>query len=330
MNFAIIGTNFISHNFMQAALQIPDFNLVAVCSGHLENAKKFAETYQVAYYTDDYQAILANVKLDAIYIATPNALHFAPTMYFLKHKVHVLCEKPLASNLSEVSTMIKTAQANNVLLMEAIIPVTLPNFQAVKDNLSQLGKIRRAFFALGKYSSRYDSYREGVVLNAFKNELSNGSLMDMGVYSVYNVIALFGKPTELCASGYLLETGVDGIGSMIFSYPEMEAVLMHSKITDSNLKSEIQGEDGNILISGNSSYDKLELALRHQEINDITVPQNSETMYYELVEFMSCIKQGQLESKVVPYQLMLDVHETMTKIREKIGVVYPADKTQKS
>ncbi len=326
MKFAVIGTNFISHNFMQAAKHLPEFELVAVCSGQLENAKKFAETYQVDYYTDNYQEILTNQAIDAVYIATPNSLHYEPSIYFLKNKVHVLCEKPLASNLTEVNAMIETAQANQVLLMEAIIPVTLTNFFEVKKQLPKLGTIRRALFQLGKYSSRYDSYRDGVILNAFKNELSNGSLMDMGVYSVYNVVALFGVPEKIFANAYLLKTQVDGLGSMIFSYPEMEAVLMHSKITDTHLKSEIQGEDGNLLITGNSSYNKLELALRNQPVADITVKQCEDTMYYELKEFMECIKAGKLESSLVPYQLMRDVHHVMTEIRKLINVSYPADK----
>lgn len=326
MNFAVIGTNFISDMFLSGAKHVEDFKLVAVCSGRLENAQKFAEKYDCDYYTDDYKDILNHREIDAVYIATPNALHYEPSMYFLNNKVHVLCEKPLASNITEVNTMIETAQANNVLLMEAIIPVTLPNFYEIKRQLPKLGTIRRALYILGKYSSRYDSYREGVVLNTFKNELSNGSLMDMGVYSVYNVVALFGIPDKIQANAYLLETKVDGIGSMIFSYPEMEAVIMHSKITDTHLKSEIQGEDGNILISGNSTYGKVELALRKEPVVEITVEQEIDHMYYEVQEFVDCIKKGQLESTLVPYQLMRDVHQTMTEIRKLIGVNYPADK----
>lgn len=326
MKFAIIGTNFISHNFMQAAQRIPEFQLAAVCSRNLANAEKFAQQYQAPYFCNDYQDIITNTTIDAAYIATPNAIHFEQALYFLNQGIPVLCEKPLASNLKEVDTLIATAQKNNVLLMEAIMPVTLSNFFVIKENLKNIGPIRRAFFNFGKYSSRYDSYREGIVLNAFKNELSNGSLMDIGVYSIYNVVALFGVPEKIHASAFMLESGVDGLGSVIFTYPTMEAIIMHSKITDSSLASEIQGEDGNIVINAVSIPSQITLTLRNQPSQDISVPQYKETMYYELKEFIDCVTTGKKESSLVPYQLMHDVHQTMTQIRKQINLVFPADK----
>lgn len=325
MRFAIIGTNFISHSFMRAANLIDDFELVAVCSGKLENAKAFANEYNVDYYTDDYREIIEKIQIDAVYVATPNSMHFEHSSFFLKNKVHVLCEKPLASNITEVKNLISLAQENHTLLMEAIKPITLPNYFKTKDTLSELGTIRRAFFAWGKYSSRYDDYRNGVILNAFKNELSNGSLMDLGIYSVYNVISLFGVPDRIVTNGFLLDTRVDGIGSAIFTYPEMEAIILHSKITDSYLKSEIQGEDGTLIITMNSNYLKVELGRRNENILDISVPQIEDTMYYELTEFMECIKEGEIESKIVPYKLMINVHQIMTDIRADIGIIFPAD-----
>ncbi|MFN1875165.1 Gfo/Idh/MocA family protein [Clostridioides difficile] len=86
--------------------------------------------------------------IDAVYIASPNALHSKQTITCLKHKKHVLCEKSLASNLKEVKSMIKTAKDNNVLLMEAMRITCVPNFKAVKENLYKIGKIRRFLEAI--------------------------------------------------------------------------------------------------------------------------------------------------------------------------------------
>ena len=71
---------------------------------------------------------------------------------------------------------------------------------------------------------------------------------------------------------------------------------------------------------------KVELALRKEPVVEITVEQEIDHMYYEVQEFVECIKKGQHESTLVPYQLMRDVHQTMTEIRKLIGVNYPADK----
>lgn len=87
--------------------------------------------------------------------------------------------------------------------MEAMKTTFLPNFLQIKQHLDQLGPIRQVVAHYCKYSSRYDAYRSGELPNAFKPELSNGSLMDIGVYLVYPVIYLFGLPNQITARGYV-------------------------------------------------------------------------------------------------------------------------------
>ncbi|WP_341467137.1 hypothetical protein [Clostridium septicum] len=86
--------------------------------------------------------------------------------------------------------MIKVAKENNVVLMEAMKTTLFPNFKIIKDNLYKIGKVRRYFASFCQYSSRYDKYKSGEILNAFKPELSNGSLMDIGVYCIAPMVNL--------------------------------------------------------------------------------------------------------------------------------------------
>lgn len=81
--------------------------------------------------------------------------------------------------------MIEAARRYGVVLMEAMIATLNPNFRIVREQLPRLGTIRRYFASYCQYSSRYDKFREGVVLNAFDPSLSNGAMMDIGVYTVY-------------------------------------------------------------------------------------------------------------------------------------------------
>ena len=138
----------------------------------------------------------------------------------------------MASNELEVKAMIDAAKKNNVLLMEAMRLTVLPNFLKVKENLHKIGKVRRYFASYCQYSSRYDKYKEGIVLNAFKRELSNGSLMDIGVYCIHPMINLFGMPNKIVSESMLLESGVDGQGSALFSYEGASGVVMYSKISE--------------------------------------------------------------------------------------------------
>mgnify|MGYP002948620020 FL=1 len=143
---------------------------------------------------------------------------------------HVLCEKPLSSNAREARAMIEAARRYGVVLMEAMIATLNPNFRIVREQLPRLGTIRRYFASYCQYSSRYDKFREGVVLNAFDPSLSNGAMMDLGVYTVYPMVALFGRPQAVDAQGVVLSSGADGQGAVNFRYEGMNATVLLSLI----------------------------------------------------------------------------------------------------
>ena len=72
--------------------------------------------------------------------------------------------------------------------------------------------------------------------------------MDIGIYTVYPMVVLFGRPKKIQASGVVLSSGADGQGAVNFEYDGMNATVLYSKIANSSLPTEIQGEDGNILL----------------------------------------------------------------------------------
>lgn len=325
IRIGVIGTNWITESFIEAASESEDFQLTAVYSRTEDKAKAFADKYNAEYIFTDLEEMAKSDTIDAVYIASPNAYHAQQAIIFLKNKKHVLTEKAMASNANEVKQMIAAAKENNVLLMEALKTTFLPNFQVVQKNLHKVGKIRRAFVSYCQYSSRYDAYKEGTVLNAFKPELSNGSLMDIGIYCLYPMVLLFGKPTEVKATSFLLETGVDGEGSIIMRYPDMDVILMYSKITNSYIPSEIQGEEGNLLINQISTPTKVEFIHRKGEVENLTIPQREASMYYEAREFMELIKDGKVESTINSYDVSLAVMEIMDEVRMQTGVIFPAD-----
>ncbi|WP_050613724.1 Gfo/Idh/MocA family protein [Bacillus testis] len=325
IRFGLIGTNWITDRFLDAASGIDDFQLKAVYSRSEEKAKEFAQKHGAELTFTDIETMAKHEGIDAIYIASPNALHAEQAILCMQNGKHVLCEKPLASNAKEVKEMIAAAKSNGVLLMEAMKSTFIPSFMAIKDHLHKIGPVRRYTASFCQYSSRYDAYRAGEILNAFKPELSNGSLMDIGIYCLYPAITLFGKPTSIKANGLLLDSGVDGQGSILLQYDEMEAVITYSKITDSALPNEIQGEDGTILIDKISSPAKVTLLKRDGSTEDLSQPQVSNTMFYEINEFISLIKANKTESAINTFERSLAAAEIMDEARKQIGVVYPAD-----
>ena len=299
--------------------------MVAVYSRSLDKARDFAAEYQVTDVYDDLELMAKNPEIDAIYIASPNALHASQAEQCIKQGKHVIGEKPLTSNISETENLIATAKANNVVLFEAMKTCYLPNFDVCKKALSSLGKLRRAHLTYCQYSSRYQKYLDGENPNTFNPEFSNGSVMDIGIYPLSFALALFGKPTSINATGSLLASGVDAHGSLTLSYGDFEVLITHSKVSNSFTPSEIQGEKGAMLIEHISDCNKVTLAKKGEPLINITEQQLENTMHYEASVFADLIQNNQVEHSGLERARL--VSEVLTEARKLVGVVFPADRS---
>ena len=335
IRFGVVGTNFISDWVLNGGRMDERFELVAVYSRKQETADAFALKHHIPYTFTSLEEMVSGDLVDAVYIASPNFKHAEQSILCMNHGKHVLCEKPLASNRGEVKQMIEAAQRNHVTLMEAMKPTLTPNFRAVQQHLAEIGTIRRYFSSYCQYSSRYDKYKQGEIANAFKPEMSNGAMMDIGIYTLYPMVVLFGKPLAIQASGILLSTGVDAQGAVNFTYENMNATVLYSKIANSTLPTEIQGEKGIITTDRINIIGDVKLNVQkligaggkfQSDIEDISLPTDKDEYYYEVAEFMNLIEKGFQESKTNSWKNSLTTIEIIDEIRRQLGVVYPADK----
>lgn len=326
IRFGTIGSNWITEKFIDAGKQLEDFTLSAVYSRTPERALTFAEKHGASHWYTDLEAFAKSDEIDAVYIASPNSLHAEQAILMMNHGKHVLCEKPLASNPKEVEAMIECARKNQVLLMEAVKGLFMPNFKAIIEHLPKIGHVRKAYFTYCQYSSRYDAFKQGNILNAFNPAFSNGALMDIGIYCLYPLVYLFGEPSSVKGNGHLLSSGVDGHGTIILDYEQFDATATYSKITNSIIPSEIQGEDGTMIIHKISAPQKIEIHYRDGSVADVSQPQVENTMYYEVEEFIRLIKEEKYESDVNRFDVSLTTAKIMKQVRDQIGLVFPADR----
>ena len=334
IRFGVIGTNFITDWVIAGAKQDERFELVAVCSRTQERANEFAAKYDIPYTFTSLEEMAASPLIDAVYIATPNYLHASQSILCMKHGKHVLCEKPMASNAYEVKQMIAASRQYGVTLMEAMKPTLTPNFRVLREALPKAGVIRRYFASYCQYSSRYDKFKEGIVLNAFKPELSNGAMMDIGVYTVYPMVVLFGRPNKISASGVVLSTGTDGQGAVNFEYEGMNATVLYSKIANSSLPTEIEGEDGNFMLDKINQINRVTWQARPvassgkgplTPVEDISAVTDKDEYYYEVAEFINLVQAGKLESEVNSHENSLITVEIIDEVRRQLGVSFLAD-----
>ncbi|WP_319534534.1 Gfo/Idh/MocA family oxidoreductase [uncultured Vibrio sp.] len=324
-NLAIIGTNWISQQFVEAAIQTGEFRLKAVYSRDIDKARSFGAPYHAETFYDSLDALGKDPDIDAVYIASPNSLHAPQAIQMLSAGKHVICEKPMASNYALAQEMFKCAEQNDVVLFEAFMSPYTPNFKVLKQSLPTISPLRHATISYCQYSSRYQKYLNGENPNTFNPEFSNGSIMDIGYYCLGAAIELFGEPNQVQASAVVLPSGVDGCGSVTLAYDDFNVNLLHSKVSDSLIPSEFQGEQGSVLVDMISTGRGVERILRGKEKEVLTLPQIENHMFYEAKAFAGQLKLGLIDESTK--QRSLTVAKVLTEVRRQTGVVFPADKT---
>ena len=323
IKLGIIGTNFISDTLCESVEKTDGIFSYAVYSRTREKGTEFAARHGIARVFTDLEEFLSS-DIDAVYIASPNFLHCTQSIAAMTHKKHVIVEKPAALNAKEFALMTAQARKNGVVLMEAMRPVHDPAMASAKTALGEIGTIRRATIEYCQYSSRYDKFREGTVLNAFDVSLGNAAIMDIGVYAVQVAVYLLGKPERITFSQSVkLKNGFEGMGNVMLDYGEYSANIAYSKISDSAVPSFIQGEDGYLTVVRPSSVDEVILHKRNGEERVIAAGRAECNMIYELSDFVSAIR-GELDLSYYT-SLTESTLRIMDEIRRENKIVFPTE-----
>lgn len=325
MKFGVIGTNFISKQFMEGAMKVEGIEVVAVCSGRYENAEAFAREYAIPKVCKNYEEMAEDMIVDAVYVAVPNSLHYEITKYFLEHKIPVFLEKPMCSNAKEAKALVELAREKNTYLHHGIIPLYNPNLKVLKEKLPLIGRVHNAMFIFSQYSSRFDAYLRNENPTTFRRELSNGSIMDLGVYPLSIVLALFGRPTSITAHANLLETEVDASFQAILSYDGFSVLVASSKASDTKLVSEISGEKGILQITRCGKLDEVIFTPRKMESMHFVY--DKQAFMIQLEDFKNAVEEKRVEP-TVSHELNITLMEVLDEIRSQCGVVYPADRRE--
>ena len=257
-------------------------------------------------------------------MATPNHMHYEQARKLLNAGKHVLCEKSLASNRREAEEMFRLAREKNVILLEAVRTVFDPGMEIIKNNMERLGAIRKAAFVFCQYSSRYDSFKEGKEHNIFRRECSDGVLMDIGFFSVHMMLQLLVKQDAVRGFSVMLHGDIDGAGTILAKYEDKIAEVSYSKITNSALPNELQGENGVMQFHGSAnSPENVKIIFRDGKEEVLYHRETENDMKYELEHFLRMIH-GE-ESSEIHVQRSLDGLELMDEVRRQCGIVFPAD-----
>lgn len=329
LRFGTIGSGWIVDEYIHGAKDSGLWQLTAVYSRTAERAQAYAQKHGARHAFTDLEEMAASSDLDAVYIASPNALHYSQTKLFLEHGKHVICEKPLCAQADKVAELQQIAEKNGVIFLEAIMFLHLPQRKILEEALGKLGTITMVKLDFCQRSSKLDSYLEGELPNIFNPALETGALMDLGVYCVYPALALFGKPDSFCADAHMMKSGADGAGILTLRYPDKLVTLTYSKLGQAGANSDFQGTDGTLSVESISRVAGISLWRKDGSTEQLFGDEEKyKLMGWEAKDFYRYITQ--LEASAQEYahccQLSLQVAAFMEQAREQAGIHFASDK----
>lgn len=315
IRIAVIGTFWLTQTFIEALDRTDGVTLAGLCSRSMTRAKEFiGHRPDIRLYDDPIQ-LADDSQIDAVYIATPNFTHYELSKLMLTHGKNVLCEKPICIHLNEYEELLAIANQRGLVYLEAMMNAHLPQLTKVQEALKSAGTVVCARLDFSQRSSKIDRVRQGEVFSTFSKEACGGALMDLGVYSVYMALQLFGYPISVDAySTPILD--VDGTDTVILSYNGYQVILTMSKLAESHIRSEIICENGTITIGLLSRLQEVNYFPQGYEPQSIFEQSDfAESMTWEIKDFVSYINGCDYTNMQM---LSRQSIQLLTTIREKI------------
>jgi D-xylose 1-dehydrogenase (NADP+, D-xylono-1,5-lactone-forming) len=314
MSSASIAVN----GIIPAILGSSNAQLVAIGSRRLQHVPDLLTHAPGVHVYDNYESVLEDSLIEAVYIPLPNSLHAEWAIKALNAGKHVLCEKPLAITAEQGASMIRAAHANHVLLMEAFMyrfhPQTLWVLEQVTSG--RIGKIKlvRLSFSFDIRSRPHDI--------RLQPTLGGGSLMDVGCYLVNYCRALYGSaPRSVAARAYVPSKGeVERAVNAILDYGEGAFAQLDTNFElPLRQKAEIIGEIGSITLPLPFPPKNVE-TIAALELNGQTIHERFPAVDHyrlEVEHFASCLRFGE--------QPALSVEETLENLTTMDAIYQAAE-----
>jgi predicted dehydrogenase len=163
----------------------------AIASRSEEKARRAAEAFGIPRAYGSYEQLLADKRIEAVYIPLPNHLHAEWIRKACDAGKQILCEKPLALNADEAADCAGYAEKAGVRLMEAFMYRFHPQWRKVRE-LVRIGEIGEVLAVHTSFA--YNNRDPQNIRNIL--EMGGGGLMDIGCYAVSVARFVFGREPQ--------------------------------------------------------------------------------------------------------------------------------------
>jgi len=342
LGWGFLGAGEIAEDFAIVLHLVPQARRVAVASSDKEKSKKFAYKYGFDKAFDDYDAVVNDADVNVVYCSRTHNFHYEDVKLALTHNKHVLCEKPFTINKRQLEELVQIARDRNLFLMEAMWTRCFPATRRVLELVHSgvLGDIQLIQAHLG-VKMDWDKER------LFNKDLGGGSAMDICDYPISWATMIYDRvPTRVTAMAELIK-GVDSQVGAVLDYGNGHCLATVAASFYANFPNEalVMGTKGWIRVCGPfQAPDKITIHIdgEQERCEDFPLPdglgqigrddfkfnfgEHQVGMIYQAQHVHECIQQKKTESPFITLNDSLMVMEVLDKVREKIGVVYDADK----
>lgn len=318
IRWGIMGSGRMAGVFAAALSVLPEAKLYAVASRSPEKGRAFAEQHTVEKVYGSYDEMLADPAVDVVYIATPIGQHYANILQCLHAGKHVLCEKCLTVNGRQAREVIALAREKKLFLMEAMWTKCQPVFRKIMEwiQTGKIGEVQavdiRFYTAAGKGHRLY------------RKEIAGGAFLDLGFYPVSYACAVLGDDPEHVINHTIIgERGVDYLDSIVLEYPDGKFAHLSCGLGAEKMVSlYILGSKGRLTMQEEYFFQAQKARIVDFDNNVIDSCEGKfiENGYeFEAQEVMDCLKNHQIESKLVPLDSSLAVMDILDSCRDSAG-----------
>ncbi len=316
IRWGLVGTGYIADIFANDMKYVANSEIVAVASRSMERGSVFAHKHDIHKVFDQYEVMLAQEDIDAVYIATPHTSHKEQTILALKSNKAVLCEKPMGLDVAEVKEMIACAKAENVLLMEGMWTRFKPIMIKIKEiiNSGIIGDVTMVKADFG-FNKGKDYPETGRLLNT---ELAGGARLDVGIYPIAFARYIFEEDPKDIQTTYIeSKTGVDLSSMYNFTYGDNRFAVLYASIdVETEQSAYIGGTKGHIVVPKFwCATECLVNSGDHQE--HYKLADQGRGYEHEIIAFNEAIRQGFTEVDLMNLGESLSISETLERIQKK-------------
>lgn len=320
VRFGLIGPGRAAARFAEGAAAADLAEVAIVWGRNVERSRAFAERFRVPKVANSVEDLVTS-DVDAIYIATHPDSHLEFALAALAAGKHVLCEKPTALNVRQVTEMFTAARRNGLLAMEAMKPPFFPLYRKLLEHLEDdpIGPVGfvRAGHCDGSLGPEYPLH--------FR-ELGGGGILGIGPYGAFLALDWLGPLKRVQTMGRLSPGGVDNF-AVFQTEHEGGMAQLHTGLDLSSMGDAlICGAKGYALIHANW-WNPRRATVRYVDGREklLDEPYEHGGFNYEIAHFCELIRKGASESPVISHGLSIDMARLLEEARRSLGVSFPGE-----